>query len=80
MKQGSISDIERGYCTVTEKTIIAISSKFNVNEEWLRTGTGEIFKSIQDNKFFEIFNNLSSILQDFLIQTAQNLLNIQNKF
>lgn len=31
------------------------------------------------NEFFEIFKKLNPDLQDFLIQTAKNLLNNQNK-
>ena len=31
------------------------------------------------NEFFEIFNKLNPVLQDFLIQTAKNLLDSQNK-
>lgn len=37
--RSSISDIELGKAPITERTIIAICSKFNVNEEWLRNGT-----------------------------------------
>ena len=36
LKQGSISDMERGNAPITERTIIAICSKFNVNEKWLK--------------------------------------------
>ena len=79
--KSSISDIELGKAPVTDRTIIAICSKFNVNEEWLSTGNGEMF--VQENKkfneFFEIFKNLSPPLQDFLIQCAQNLLDTQQK-
>lgn len=32
------------------------------------------------NQFFEIYKTLSKPLQDFLIQTAQNLLDLQDKF
>ena len=81
LKQGSISDMERGNAPITERTIIAICSKFNVNEEWLRYGTGEMFNTIEKsyNEFFEIFKKLNPVLQDFLIQTAKNLLDSQNK-
>ena len=79
--RSSISEMENGTAPITERTIIAICSKFNVNEEWLRTGKGEMF--IKEDKkfteFFEIFNKLSKPLQDFLIQTAKNLLDTQNK-
>lgn len=37
LKRSSLSDIERGNAPITERTIIAICSKFKVNEEWLRT-------------------------------------------
>lgn len=76
LKRSSLSDIERGNAPITERTIIAICSQFNVNEEWLRFGSGEMFNSIDKsyNDFFEIFKKLNPILQDFLIQTAKNLL------
>ena len=81
LKRSSLSDIERGNAPITERTIIAICSKFNVNEEWLRTGEGEMFNTIEKsyNEFFEIFKKLNPVLQDFLIQTARNLLDTQKK-
>ena len=73
--------MERGNAPITERTIIAICSKFNVNEDWLRYGTGEMFNTIEKsyNEFFEIFKKLNPVLQDFLIQTAKNLLDTQKK-
>lgn len=81
LKRSSLSDIERGNAPITERTIIAICSQFNVNEEWLRFGSGQMFNSIDKsyNDFFEIFKKLNPILQDFLIQTAKNLLDTQSK-
>lgn len=81
LKRSSLSDIERGNAPITERTIIAICSQFNVNEEWLRFGTGQMFNSIDKsyNDFFEIFKKLNPVLQDFLIQTAKNLLDTQSK-
>ena len=73
--------MERGNAPITERTIIAICSKFNANEDWLRYGTGEMFNTIDKsyNEFFEIFKKLNPVLQDFLIQTAKNLLDSQSK-
>lgn len=73
--------MERGNAPITERTIIAICSKFNVNEDWLRYATGEMFNTIEKsfNEFFEIFKKLNPVLQDFLIKTAKNLLDSQNK-
>ena len=81
LKRSSLSVIELGNAPITERTIIAICSKFNVNEEWLKTGKGLMFK-IEDkkyNEFFEIFNNLNPLLQEFLISSAKDLLDIQTK-
>lgn len=35
--------IEQGRCTLTEQNISLICLAFGVSEEWLRTGTGEMF-------------------------------------
>lgn len=75
----SVSDIERDYCPVTDRTIITICSIFNVNEQWLRFGEGQMF--VEDDKkfkeFFEIYKQLSEPLQDFLIKVCQDLLDTQ---
>lgn len=44
MKRNSIALIEKGRNT-SDQTVFAICREFNVNEEWLRTGTGEMFKA-----------------------------------
>jgi len=41
--QGHVSDIENGRKDLSERTIKLICSEFNVNENWLRTGEGEMF-------------------------------------
>lgn len=81
MSGSTISDIEHNRCPVTDKTIIAICSKFNVNEHWLKNGTGEMFNivDLKHEQFFSIFNILHPALQDFLIRMAKDLLDTQNK-
>ena len=44
MKRNSIALIENGRNT-SDQTVFAICREFNVNEEWLRTGSGEMFKA-----------------------------------
>ena len=41
--QAGISAIEKGIRNITDRNIQLICEKFNVNEEWLRTGEGEMF-------------------------------------
>lgn len=43
IKRAAISNIETGRNNLTDQAIIAICSIYNVNEEWLRTGKGEMF-------------------------------------
>lgn len=81
LKGSSLCDIEKGNANITERTIISICSQFNVNEEWLRNGTGEMFNIENKNykEFFSIYKNLNPVLQDFLITVAKDLLNRQDK-
>lgn len=41
----AISNIENGNRNVTEQMLKSICREFNVNESWLRSGTGEMFLS-----------------------------------
>lgn len=80
LKPSTISDIEHCRCNISDRLIISICSRFNVNEEWLRTGEGLMFNS-HDKKFdefFEIYSHLDQPLQDFLIKTAKHLLEMQD--
>ena len=43
LKRNSISLIEVGKRNPSDRTIIDICNTFNVSEEWLRTGVGEMF-------------------------------------
>ena len=75
-----LCDIEHNRCQVSERLIISICQTFYVNEEWLRTGNGEIFKNNKkQNEFFEIFENINPVLQEFLIKVAKDLIETQDK-
>lgn len=80
LKPSTISDIEHFRANVTDRLVISICSRYNVNEEWLRYGKGMMFNS-HDKKFdefFEIYQHLNQPLQDFLIETAKLLLQKQD--
>lgn len=81
LKQNAISYMEKNGFTITEQNIKTICSQFDVNENWLRTGSGKMFleNEKKQKEFFEIFDALSPILQDYLIKTAKDLLDIQLK-
>lgn len=43
LKRVAISQLETGRTTPTNQTIMSICREFNVSEEWLRSGTGDMF-------------------------------------
>ena len=48
IKQGSLSDIERGKVNVvTDRVINDICREYKINKEWLKTGHGEMLKTVK---------------------------------
>ena len=45
----AISNIENETRNLTEQMLLAICREFNVNEEWLRDGSGEMFRAEEEN-------------------------------
>lgn len=45
LKRNSISLVESDKRNISDQAILSICREFNVNEEWLRNGTGEMFKA-----------------------------------
>ncbi len=68
LKATAIGLYESGDRTVTERSIVTICSEFNVNEEWLRNGTGEMFSESRKSVFEELTQqfNLDTIQQAFV--------------
>ena len=48
LSQRAISNIETGISGLSDRNVAAICRVFNVNEEWLRYGEGEMFNEPQD--------------------------------
>lgn len=60
--RSSLSVIEIGNVSVTDRNILTICSTFNVNEDWLRLGKEPIFKQL--NKEEEIAAYMGTLLSD----------------
>lgn len=48
VKRNTVGQWECGINPLTDQTVFSICRVFNVNEEWLRTGTGEMFVEIPE--------------------------------
>ena len=79
--QTHLSMIEVGKSVIIDKNVKLICTTFNVNEHWLRTGTGEMFcASPYEREYQEIFSELTPDTQKCLLLIARELLNVQRKF
>jgi len=56
----AISRIEIGNRAVTEQMVLAICREFNVREEWLRNGSGEMFLDFTEDEFAKAAATLSN--------------------
>lgn len=57
----AISNLERGKYNLTEQSIKSICREFNVNEQWLRTGEGEMFNQLQDIPLDSLLSDLDPL-------------------
>ncbi len=55
ISRSNIGNIEIGRIAVTERIIASICREFSVNEEWLRTGNGEMFVPLTRNQLITDF-------------------------
>ncbi|MDR3284435.1 MAG: helix-turn-helix transcriptional regulator, partial [Treponema sp.] len=51
LSKGYIGGVEAGITKVNGRLVKLIASEFGVNEEWLTTGTGQMFTRKDDAKF-----------------------------
>ena len=50
VKQGTVAGYESGARTPLDAVVSSICREFDVNEEWLRTGEGEMFEQITEQQ------------------------------
>lgn len=62
MKQNTIAQYEIGRTVPSDAIIFSICREFNVNEEWLRNGTGEMF--LQSNRNADIAKLTKELLSE----------------
>lgn len=61
IKQGSVAGYESGVRTPLDSVILSMCREFNVNEEWLRTGKGEMFLPVPEED--EVASYVAELLE-----------------
>ncbi len=62
VKQGTITGYETGIRTPTDAVILSICREFNINENWLRTGEGEMNLVLSEDD--ELMKYVGLLLKD----------------
>lgn len=78
IKRGTIANYEIGRNEPIDAVVTLICSKFNVNEEWLRTGEGEMFMEVSQeeeiaNLTYKLLSEESSSFKNRLISALSRL-------
>ena len=55
VKGNTIGNYELGLRNPSEAVIFSICSEFNVNEEWLRTGSGKMFNPMSEDEELDLY-------------------------
>ena len=74
ISKSGISAIENGTRNVTEKHIKLISNAYNISEEWLRSGTGEMFEQLTEQE--KIMKYTAYLLKDTESSIAESIKNL----
>ena len=82
ISSGQLACIETEKRVVNDRTIKLICDSFKINNEWLRTGKGEIFvgdKDSRNNKIIALYDTLKPKYQEFILDTMNNFIKIQEE-
>lgn len=80
ISSGYLAGIELGQRNVNDRLIRLVSIAFNVSENWLKTGEGDMFKKPSDPMYelaFATFKQLKPPFQKYVLNQIDQLLEIQ---
>lgn len=66
VQKSAISKIEKGENNLTEQMFLSICREFHVNQEWLRTGKGEMFVPVPEE------DEIAAYVEDLLADDGDN--------
>ena len=75
VKQGTVTGYENGLRTPTDAVILSICREYDINEEWLRTGKGEMkLISSPDEEVMKYAGLLLKDREDFVAQKIKRFI------
>jgi transcriptional regulator with XRE-family HTH domain len=81
LSNGYLAGVETEKRRVNDRLVKLICSSFMVNEQWLRTGAGDMFAPASDEMFLKLasfFRELSPKYRRYILKEIQLLLEIQD--
>ena len=84
VKRNTIACYESGSRTPTDQSLMSICREFNVREDWLRNGNGEIFEEMSGEEkvaslLGKIFTDKDSDIYDFKMAVFRELGKLEEK-
>ena len=80
LKQASYSMIENGKCTLRESVVKSVCTTFAINEDWLKTGVGEMFvDKSRYEAFLRVYNELTPANKELIDNIMQSMLDKQDE-
>lgn len=69
VQKSAISKIEKGENNLTDQMLLSMCREFNVSEEWLRTGDGDMFADVPvEDEYFKAATQISKSGDKFAMQ------------
>ncbi|MGN8963862.1 helix-turn-helix domain-containing protein [Bariatricus sp. HCP28S3_D3] len=62
LTRANIANIEAGRISVTERVVLGLCDKYNVDENWLRNGIGDVFMELSREEYIAEF--IGRVLKD----------------
>jgi transcriptional regulator with XRE-family HTH domain len=81
VSNGYTAEIENGHRVANERIIHLICLTFGVNEQWLKTGKGEMFQTSpteRKERILSLFDELNPRFQEYALSVIDQLIKLQN--
>jgi transcriptional regulator with XRE-family HTH domain len=81
VSNGYTAEIENGHRVANDRIIRLVCLTFGVNEQWLKTGEGEMFQTSpieQKERILSLFDKLNPKFQEYALTVISQLIKLQN--